>query len=337
MTSHTVLSNTPVNELFTGLIRGHRASLSRAITVVESKRSPIRRQLLQLVNEHNVRIKRPTLRLGISGAPGAGKSTFIETFGMNLIEKYNKSVAVLAVDPSSAINGGSILADKTRMFHLSRHPKAFIRPSPSSGHMGGVTRTTSNAISLCESAGYDVIIIETVGVGQSEYEVSYLCDLMTLLVAPSGGDELQAIKKGIIEMANIIVVTKSDGDLVKHARKMSAEIKSATKFISYVKRPQVLRCSAVTGEGIDDVWTQIQQSVESEDKKLEKRREQRVKQLKIGLINEFFIELNRRIQLDKYENLLKIDETVVVEDIIAKIFDEDLRYGFKDVNSMIDN
>ena len=193
---------------------------------------------------------------------------------------------------------------------------------------------TGNAIALCESAGYDVIIVETVGVGQSEYEVSYLCDVMGLLVAPSGGDEIQAIKKGIIEMANIIIVTKSDGDLVRHARKMSAEIMSATKFINYGERPVVMRCSALTRDGIDEVWTQMQALAQSEDKKMEKRREQRVKHLKIGLINEFLTELNRRIPLDKYEDLLRTDETVIVEDIIEKIFDEDLMNSVPDIHNM---
>ncbi|CAG2107125.1 unnamed protein product [Medioppia subpectinata] len=322
-------------ELMSGVIAGQRASLSRAITLVESsKRSPLRRQLLRRVNDHNVKTGHKTLRLGISGGPGAGKSTFIESFGMNLIQKYDKKVAVLAIDPSSAINGGSILADKTRMARLSRHPMAFIRPSPSSGYMGGVTQTTSNAISLCESAGYDVVIIETVGVGQSEYEVSYLCDLMALLVAPSGGDEIQAIKKGIVEMADIIIVTKSDGDLVRHARKMSAEIMSATKFINYGERPPVIRCSAVTNEGIDDIWAKMEALVECEEKKAEKRNEQRVKHLKIGLVNEFLTELNRRIPLEKYEELLRTDATVIVEDIIEKIFDEDLLNGISDMHSM---
>ena len=182
--------------------------------------------------------------------------------------------------------------------------------------------SVGNVISLCESAGYEVIIIETVGVGQSEYEVSYLCDLMALLVAPSGGDELQAIKKGIVEMANLIVVTKSDGDLVRHARKMAAEILSATKFVNFGQKPVVKRCSAVTNEGIDEVWLEIQELVKCEDTKLEKRREQRVRLLRIGLINEFLSEINRRIPLEKYENMLREDQTVIVEDLIEKIFDE---------------
>ena len=336
------MSSSLVHELFNGLIHGNRTALSRAITSIEAKR-PICRELLHMVNEHNIKTRPKTMRIGISGGPGCGKSTFIESFGMNLIEKYNKKVAVLAIDPSSAIYGGSILADKTRMFNLSRNPNAYVRPSPSSGYLGGVTQSTGrsiiellshflsiisfsipsgNVISLCESAGYEVILIETVGVGQSEYEVSYLCDLMALLVAPSGGDELQAIKKGIVEMANIIIVTKSDGDLVRHARKMSAEIMSATKFINFGERPVVKRISSVTNEGIDEVWTEMQALVECEDKKLEKRREQRVRLLRVGLVNEFLSEIKRRIPLDKYENMLRTDQTVIVEDLIEKIFDE---------------
>ena len=167
-------------------------------------------------------------------------------------------------------------------------------------------------ISLCESAGYGIIIIETVGVGQSEYEVSYLCDLFALLVAPSGGDEIQAIKKGIVEMANIIIVTKSDGDLVRHARKMSAEILSATKFVNFGQKPIVKRCSAVTNEGIDDIWSAMKELTADEDKKLEIRREQRVRLLKIGLINEFLAEISRRIPLEEYENMLRRDQSVIV-------------------------
>lgn len=174
-----------------------------------------------------------------------------------------------------------------------------------------------------------MILIETVGVGQSEYEVSYLCDLMALLVAPSGGDELQALKKGIVEMANIIVVTKSDGDLVRHARKMSAEIQSATKFINAGQRPPVKRCSSISHEGIDEVWTEIERLVEDEEAKLKKRKEQRVKLLKSGLINEFLAEINKRIPLEKYEDMLRKDDTVIVEDLIQEIFDESFVSNFK--------
>ena len=152
---------------------------------------------------------------------------------------------------------------------------------------------------------------------------------MALLIAPSGGDELQALKKGIVEMANIIVVTKSDGDLVRHARKMSAEIQSATKFITTGQRPPVKRCSSVTREGIDDVWSDMQKLVEDEETKLKKRKEQRVKLLKSGLINEFLEEINRRIPLEKYEDLLRTDDAIIVEDLIQEIFDESFVNNFK--------
>jgi LAO/AO transport system kinase len=167
-------------------------------------------------------------------------------------------------------------------------------------------------------------MIETVGVGQSEYEVSHLCDIMALLVAPSGGDELQAIKKGIVEMANIIIVTKSDGELVKHARKMAAEITSATKFVNFGEKPIVKRCSALTHEGIDDIWLSIQKLIESEEKKLNKRKEQKVKLLRIALINEIFDLLNENISFKQYEQLLKSNENLLVEDVIQHIIYDDL-------------
>ena len=204
------------------LIAGERRALAKAITLVESTRAGDRaaaRALMAAVAPH----AGGALRLGLSGTPGVGKSTFIEAFGMMLVEAGHK-VAVLAVDPSSARSGGSILGDKTRMDRLSRHPGAFIRPSPAGRELGGVARRTREAIRLVEAAGFDTVIVETVGVGQSETMVAEMTDLFVLLLAPAGGDELQGVKRGIMEIADIIVVNKADGALVPVAESTRADV-----------------------------------------------------------------------------------------------------------------
>ena len=204
---------------------------------------------------------RDALRLGISGVPGVGKSTFIERFGLMLIEQGHR-VAVLAVDPSSRRTGGSILGDKTRMDNLARHPAAYIRPSAAGLTLGGVARRTADAIQLVEAAGFDVVIIETVGVGQSETAVSDLTDLFLLLLPPAGGDELQGIKKGVVELADIVVINKADGDLIPAARRAVADYTAALHLlrpISAYWRPPVLATSAATGAGLPEVWTMVQE------------------------------------------------------------------------------
>ena len=196
------------------------------------------------------------VRVGISGAPGVGKSTFIEAFGVHLVEAGHR-VAVLAVDPSSSRSGGSILGDKTRMEELARHPDAFIRPSPSGGALGGVARRTREAMLVCEAAGFDVVLVETVGVGQSETEVDDMVDLFMLLVAPGGGDELQGIKRGITELADLLVVTKADGELLGPAQRATADYRHALHLLrpKHADTPAVvLACSALTGSGIGEVW-----------------------------------------------------------------------------------
>ncbi|XP_056013230.1 methylmalonic aciduria type A protein, mitochondrial-like isoform X2 [Ostrea edulis] len=193
---------------------------------------------------------------GLSGPPGTGKSTFIETFGKFLTERDHK-VAVLAVDPSSSRTGGSLLGDKTRMPELSRDMNAFIRASPSRGTLGGVTRTTNEAVLVCEAAGYDIILIETIGVGQTEFVVADMVDMFCLLIPPAGGDELQGIKKGIVEVADLVVVNKCDGDLVNAAQIIQSEYISALKFIRKMNplwSPQVLRISSLTKMGIPSLW-----------------------------------------------------------------------------------
>ncbi|CAO2611275.1 Methylmalonic aciduria type A protein, mitochondrial [Lemmus lemmus] len=239
-----------VDKLYMGLVGRQRACLAEAITLVESthaRKKELAQALLQRVLTHHREQERLnqgkplTFRVGLSGPPGAGKSTFIEYFGKMLTERGHR-LSVLAVDPSSCTSGGSLLGDKTRMIELSRDMNAYIRPSPTSGTLGGVTRTTNEAILLCEGGGYDIILIETVGVGQSEFAVADMVDMFVLLLPPAGGDELQGIKRGIIEMADLVVITKSDGDLVVPARRIQAEYVSALKLLrrrSGVWRPKV--------------------------------------------------------------------------------------------------
>jgi len=243
------------------LIRdGDRRALARAITLVESARPDHRAQALDLLAA--LRPGPQALRIGLSGTPGVGKSTFIEAFGLMLTAQGLK-VAVLAVDPSSTRSGGSILGDKTRMERLSREPRAFIRPSPSQSQLGGVARRTREAVALCEAAGFDVVLIETVGVGQSETVVAELSDLFLLLLAPAGGDELQGVKRGIMEMADLILVNKADGDLKPAALRTVADYAGALQLLR--RRPQdpagfprALPVSALADEGLTQAWEDIQ-------------------------------------------------------------------------------
>lgn len=242
------------------VIAGNRRALARAITLVESARADHREAAIALMDEIR-NTDRQALRLGLSGTPGVGKSTFIESFGMMLIREGLK-VAVLAVDPSSARSGGSILGDKTRMELLSRDRNAFIRPSPSQSELGGVARRTREAVALCEAAGYDIILIETVGVGQSETVVSEMSDLFLLLLAPAGGDELQGVKRGIMEMADLILVNKADGDLKSTAMRTCADYAGALRLIR--KRPQdpegfpkAMTVSAIEDHGLREAWEEM--------------------------------------------------------------------------------
>jgi GTPase len=236
------------------VIDGDRRALARAITLVESTRADHRAEAIALLNELLPHTG-GALRVGISGSPGAGKSTLIDSLGSHLVEAGHE-VAVLAVDPSSARSGGSVLGDKTRMASLARSPNAYIRPSPSSGTLGGVARRTGESLLVCEAAGFDMVLVETVGVGQSETEVDAIVDVFVLLVAPGGGDELQGIKRGITEMADIVVVTKADGDLAASARHVAAEYQRALMLLrrQYDEwEPTVVLTSGITGDGIADV------------------------------------------------------------------------------------
>lgn len=237
---------------------GDRRALGRAITLVESHRGddrPRAEALLDALLPHRV----PSVRIGISGVPGVGKSTFIEAFGNHVIEQGHR-VAVLAVDPSSSLSGGSILGDKTRMETLGRDSRAFIRPSPAGRSLGGVARRTREAISVCEAAGYNVVLVETVGVGQSETAVRDMTDLFLLLLSPSGGDELQGMKKGIVELADLVLVNKADGAFETAARHAVADYRNAIDLLRPASpnwQVPVETCSALTGMGIAEAWEQV--------------------------------------------------------------------------------
>lgn len=253
-----------VTTLIDGIRSGNRRSLARSITLLESTRSDHRTQANQLLDQLTAR--RPdaepeqrSIRLGISGTPGVGKSTFIEALGMDLIRRGLR-VAVLAVDPSSVRTGGAILGDKTRMMTLSREDNAFIRPTASSGILGGVAGRTGDVVRLVEAAGFDVVLVETVGVGQSEVAVASITDLFLLLVAPAGGDDLQGIKRGVMELVDAIVVNKADGDLEALAAHTAADYRHALSYLRPVNvgmESPVLTCSALHQSGVTDVWDTV--------------------------------------------------------------------------------
>jgi len=239
---------------------GERRALARAITLVESARADHRGQAAELLELLSLS-GRQALRIGLSGTPGVGKSTFIESFGMSLIAQGMR-VAVLAVDPSSTRSGGSILGDKTRMDRLSRVPEAFIRPSPSQTHLGGVARRSREAVAVCEAAGFDVVLIETVGVGQSETMVAQMADLFVLLLAPAGGDELQGVKRGIMEMADLILINKADGDLKPAATRTMADYAGALRLLRKRAQdpedfPKALAVSALEENGLQTAWDEM--------------------------------------------------------------------------------
>lgn len=241
------------------LRQGNRRALAKAITLVESKLDRHREQSQDIL-EDILPDTGKSIRIGISGIPGVGKSTFIEAFGQLLIS-LGKKVAVLAVDPSSPLRGGSILGDKTRMELLSREENAFIRPSPSEGALGGVAQKTRETMLLCEAAGYDVILVETVGVGQSEYEVAAMVDFFLVLMIPNAGDELQGIKRGIMELADALVINKADGESLNLAQRTRQHYQNAFHLIKHGSfwTPRVETCSALENQNISDIWEMISQ------------------------------------------------------------------------------
>jgi len=278
--------------LYEGVVRGtpaqQRRAMAKAITLLESTRPDHRAQgdeLLTALLPHTGR----ALRLGISGVPGVGKSTFIEALGLHLIAQGHR-VAVLAVDPSSSVSGGSILGDKTRMEHLSVHEQAYIRPSPSSGTLGGVAEKTREAMLVCEAAGYDVVIVETVGVGQSETAVANMTDMFCLLQLPNAGDDLQAIKKGVMELADLVVINKADID-PDAATRAEAQITSSLRLLGLhgnpdhmhhdtaIWHPKVIQISALLGQGVDSFWSAVCQyrDVQNANGRFAARRQQQAK------------------------------------------------------------
>jgi GTPase len=270
-----------IEPLIDGIRAGERAVLARAITLVESKRLDHQKAARRLVQEL-LPLTGTARRVGITGTPGVGKSTTIDALGTYLTARGQR-VAVLAVDPSSARTGGSILADKTRMARLAADPHAFIRPSPAAGTPGGVAAKTREAMLICEAAGYDVVLVETVGAGQSETAVADMTDFFLVLVLPGAGDELQGLKKGVIELADMIAVNKADGDNVKRARLAEAEYRAALHILTprlAEWQPPVVTCSALTGEGLPDMWDRIldhQRALSATGAFAARRREQQVK------------------------------------------------------------
>ncbi len=277
------------HELASGIIAGNVISLSRAITLVESNHPDHGTQANHII-EHCLPHANRSFRIGITGVPGVGKSTFIEAFGKHLTS-LGKKVAVLAVDPSSSISKGSILGDKTRMEALVKDKNAFIRPSPSGESLGGVARKTRETIILCEAAGFDTILVETVGVGQSETAVHSMVDFFLLLKLAGAGDQLQGIKRGIIEMADAIVINKADGDNVKRAQMAKTDFQRALHLYPPKRsgwQPKVALCSATEREGIEDIWKMIEAYFETTE------------------VNNYFQQ--KRTQQNKYWLLQTIEE-----------------------------
>ena len=265
-----------------GVLARERAALARAITLVESSREADRERAQTMLQRLLPRTGK-AVRLGVSGVPGVGKSTFIEALGLRLVDAGHR-VAVLAIDPSSSVTGGSILGDKTRMQALSLREDAYIRPSPTGGHLGGVTRVTRESILLCEAAGFDVVLVETVGVGQSETVVADMVDCYLVLMLPGAGDELQGIKKGVLELADLIAVNKADGATLRDALQARATYERALAILQPggpdAWKPRALTCSAESGEGLDELWECVRahrrQAIESGEH-LARRERQRVR------------------------------------------------------------
>ncbi len=303
------------DELLNGIIKGDASALGQAITLIESQRKDHLEKANAIVQQC-LSQKRDAIRIGITGVPGVGKSTFIETLGTQLITAGNR-VAVLAVDPTSTQSKGSILGDKTRMEELVKNPNAFIRPSPSGETLGGVARKTRETIILCEAAGYNIVLIETVGVGQSETVVHGMVDFFLLLKLSGAGDELQGIKRGIVEMADALVVNKADGDNIKKAEAAAREFKRALHLYPPKENgwiPKVLTCSATENVGIDAIWDMIRDYIENNKISgdfLEKRRRQNknwlYESIEQGLKSNFFQSDSMAPEIEKFAEKVMAD------------------------------
>lgn len=302
-----------IDSLYEKIISGSRLDLARAITLIESIRSEDQthaQALLQKALPHTGK----SVRIGISGVPGAGKSTFIETFGLMLCELGYK-VAVLAIDPSSSVTGGSILGDKTRMQNLSSHPNAYIRPSPTSGTLGGVHRKTRETMLLCEAAGYDIILVETVGVGQSETAVRNMVDFFMLLALTGAGDDLQGMKKGIMEITDLIIVHKADGDNLRLAKRTVREYKQILHYLQPATpgwQSTAVPVSSLEKTGHDQVWELIQAFKEKMEKSnfWEERRQEQTKSWFHDMIHDYLVE-HFFSQEGKKEQVAKLEKSIV--------------------------
>lgn len=317
-----------IHEIAEGLKQGSRLHLGKAITLLESSNPSHKRdgqELLKMLLPHTGN----SLRLGITGVPGAGKSTFIETFG-EMLTKKGFRVAVLAIDPSSSLTGGSILGDKTRMELLAKNPRAFIRPSPSSGTLGGVHKKTRETLLLCEAAGYDVILVETVGVGQSETLVRGMVDMFLLLVLTGAGDELQGMKKGILELADAIIVHKADGENRELAEKTVREYKGMLRFMQPATekwKSRAMPVSSVEHTGIEEVWQMAEEfeTAAKENGIFSKRRQTQTKDWFQSMITDelygrFFEDPDRRELVKKLEKQI-LDDRLTVAQAIHELFE----------------
>lgn len=287
-----------MSDLGDKIISGNRRAIAKAITLIESTRNDHREDAQALLNEL-LPYTGNTIRIGLTGVPGVGKSTFIESFG-KLLTGQGIKVAVLAVDPSSQISGGSILGDKTRMEKLARDDLAFIRPTPSKGTLGGTARYTRDAMMIVEAAGYDVVIVETVGVGQSEVAVAGMVDIFLLLLSPGGGDDLQGIKRGIMELADLVIINKADGDFKSVANIASADVRSALQLMK-PKSPdwtvEVMEASALNNIGIDQIWDKIKsfKDIMQKNGEFNKRRQEQDVSAVWSELNELLLE---QVRLD---------------------------------------
>ncbi|CUA79814.1 methylmalonyl Co-A mutase-associated GTPase MeaB [Anoxybacillus suryakundensis] len=279
-----------VEEYVAGILNNERTILAQAITLIESNAAKHTEKAQRILHELLPYVGR-SIRIGITGVPGAGKSTFIEAFGQFLCDKGHR-VAVLAVDPSSSLTGGSILGDKTRMENLARNPRAFIRPSPSGGTLGGVHRKTRETMLLCEAAGYDIILVETVGVGQSEVAVRAMVDFFLLLALTGAGDELQGMKKGMMELVDAIVINKADGDNKKKAELAKEEYNQILHYLRHATKgwgTKAYTCSSLYGEGIEQIWEVIERFVQTTKQSgvFEERRREQMKDWLHAMIKDY--------------------------------------------------
>ena len=318
-----------VKKVVSGLLSGDIVSLSKAITIVESDNAKDISNSNKIISSC-LKNRTNSIRIGITGVPGVGKSTFIEAFG-NQLTKQGHKVAVLAIDPTSTVSRGSIMGDKTRMNTLVNNKNAFIRPSPASSHYGGVAKKTRESIILCEAAGYNIVIVETVGVGQNEISVSEMVDIFLLLKLSGAGDELQGIKRGIIEMADAIIINKADGDNIEKSNKAMAEFSMALKLYPIKKSkwvPKVLTCSSINNSGIEPIWKLVLKYISNtkENKFFYENRKRQNKYWLLQTINDklqsdFFSNDKIKKELENQYSLLDQNKTTpfAAADVLLKI------------------